>query len=85
MALIEHCRIGTDFSLDLDVVVAGPSRTIVRVSARNATDRDMLVTISSVLGESAIRVAAGTLTPTVTVLPLALEDDNSLQVGARPA
>ena len=85
MALVEHCRIGTAFSLDLDVVEAGPSRTVVRVSARNETDRDMLVTITSVLGESVIRIAAGTRTPTVTTLPLALEDDDSLRVGVRLA
>ena len=85
MARVEHSRIGSDISVDLDIVGAGTVRTIVSVSARNETDRAVLVTVISALGERVIRVAAGTRTPTVTMLPLALEDDDSLQVCVRLA
>ena len=85
MAISPHSRIGRDISLDLDVVTVGPSRTVVGVSAMNGTTRDVLLTAISALGERIIRVAADTRTPTVTVLPIALEDDASLQVGVRLA
>ena len=85
MALSPHSRIGRDISLDLDVVTVGPSRTVVSVSAVNGTVRDVLVTLIAALGTRVIRVAAGTRASAVTVLPIALNDDDSLQVGVRHA